>query len=154
MYAFDGQPSAAERWAAAVEATTTDDVLPDGSTLAGFKAWMRMLLCRDGVADLLAQAAIAREGLSPTSMARPVVLVLEAVAYFLEGDADRADTILAHAVDTANAAGASRGGRRRARGTGHHRDRARRLARRSRVRGRRHSRRSKRRASPSTRSAR
>ncbi len=107
MYAFDGQPSAAERWAAAAEATTADDALPDGSTLDGFKAWMRMLLCRDGVADLLAQAAVAREGLSPTSMARPVVLVLEAVAFFLEGDTDRADTILAHAVDTANAAGAT-----------------------------------------------
>ena len=37
MYAFDGQPSAAERWAAAVEATTADEVLPDGSTLAGFR---------------------------------------------------------------------------------------------------------------------
>ncbi len=107
MYALDGEPAVAERWAAAAEATTADEALPDGSTLTGFKAWIRMFLCRDGTADLLRQAAVAREGLGPTSVARPVVLVLEAVAVFLEGDADRADTILAHAVDASYAAGAT-----------------------------------------------
>jgi LuxR family maltose regulon positive regulatory protein len=107
LHAFDGQPAAAERWAAAVECTSADEVLPDGSRLSGWKAWMRMLLCRDGVADLVEQAGIARAGLSPTSMARPVVLVLEGLAFFLQGESDRADTIMAHAVDTANAAGAT-----------------------------------------------
>ena len=69
-------------------------------------AYLRALLCRDGIAEMRGDAQIAWEQLSPASPYRATMLHTEGISYLLEADPDRADPILAHAVDVAVAAGA------------------------------------------------
>ena len=49
MYALAGRPAATEQWAAAAERTSTTGTLADGNTIEGTLAYLRALLCRDGV---------------------------------------------------------------------------------------------------------
>jgi LuxR family maltose regulon positive regulatory protein len=46
IYALLGQPSEAERWAAAAERASPAGILPDGSTMAGTLAYLRAILTR------------------------------------------------------------------------------------------------------------
>ena len=50
IFALLGQPGEAERWAAAAERASPTGILPDGSTMEGTLAYLRAILCRDGVA--------------------------------------------------------------------------------------------------------
>ena len=52
IFALLGQPSEAERWAAAAERVSAAGILPDGSTLEGTLAYLRAILCRDGVGQM------------------------------------------------------------------------------------------------------
>jgi LuxR family transcriptional regulator, maltose regulon positive regulatory protein len=101
IFALLGQPSAAERWAAAAERASSTGTLPDGSTMESTLAYLRAILCRDGVDEMRRDAQIAWEGLSPTSPYRATMLHTEGISYVLQGDHDRADPILAHAFDVA-----------------------------------------------------
>ena len=56
IFALLGQPSEAERWAAAAERATPVGILPDGSTMQGTLAYLRAILCRDGVAVMARRA--------------------------------------------------------------------------------------------------
>ena len=105
MFALLGQPGAAERWAAAAERVSSAGTLPDGSTMESTLAYLRAIVCRDGVDEMRRDAQIAWAGLSPASPYRATMLHTEGIAYLVLGDHDRADPILAHAFDVATGAG-------------------------------------------------
>ena len=106
IFALLGQPSAAERWAAAAERVSSTGTLPDGSTMEATLAYLRAILSRDGVGEMRRDARIAWEGLSPASPYRATMLHTEGISYLVQGDHDRADPILAHAFDVATGANA------------------------------------------------
>ena len=106
IFALLGQPSAAERWGAAAERVSSAGTLPDGSTMEGTMAYLRAILCRDGVDEMRRDAQIAWEGLSPASPYRATMLHTEGISYLVQDDHDRADPILAHAFDVATGANA------------------------------------------------
>jgi LuxR family maltose regulon positive regulatory protein len=106
IFALLGQPSEAERWAAAAERATPAGILPDGTTMQGTLAYLRAILCRDGVAAMRRDAQIAWDGLSPASPYRATMLYTEGISYLLEGDPARADPILTRAFGDATRAGA------------------------------------------------
>jgi LuxR family maltose regulon positive regulatory protein len=101
LHALVGQPADAERWAAAAERGLAAGTLPDGSTTAASMALLRALMCRDGVARMRADAQTALAGLGPGSPWRATALSLQGISYLLDGDAERADPVLADAVEVA-----------------------------------------------------
>ena len=106
IFALLGQPGAAERWAAAAERGPSSGTLPDGSTMAGTLAYLRAILCRDGIDEMRRDAQIAWEELSPASPYRATMLHTEGISYLVQGDHERADPILVHAFDVATGANA------------------------------------------------
>ena len=106
IFALLGQPSEAERWAAAAERAPLAGILPDGSTMQGTLAYLRANLCRDGVGAMRRDARTALDGLSPASPYRATMLFTEGISYLLDGDPALADPILARAFDDASGAGA------------------------------------------------
>jgi LuxR family transcriptional regulator, maltose regulon positive regulatory protein len=106
IFALLGQPTEAERWAAAAERASPAGVLPDGSTMEATLAYMRANLCRDGIVEMRRDARIAWEGLSPGSPYRATMLYTEGISYLLEGDPARSEPILARALDLATHSGA------------------------------------------------
>ena len=107
IFALLGQPGEAERWAASAERASPTGILPDGSTMGATLAYLRAILCRDGVAQMRRDARLAFEGLSPASPYRATMLYTEGVSYLLEGDLERADQLLARACGVASSAGSS-----------------------------------------------
>jgi LuxR family transcriptional regulator, maltose regulon positive regulatory protein len=105
-HALLGDPGRAERWAAAAERAPLQETLPDGSTMESWLAHLRMILCRDGVHSMRHDAELARGGLAPGSPWRASALLAEGISYLLDDEPDRADPILAHAVDVATDTGA------------------------------------------------
>jgi LuxR family transcriptional regulator, maltose regulon positive regulatory protein len=106
VQALVGQPAGALRWADAAErrpeppAGARGTQTPaDGSTMDSHQAMLRALLCRDGVNRMRADAQAAQAGLSPASRWQATPLLLEGIASLLAGDADRADPVLADAVE-------------------------------------------------------
>jgi LuxR family transcriptional regulator, maltose regulon positive regulatory protein len=106
LQALVGEPVAAERWADAAERGPVAGTLTDGSTTQSYLALLRALLCRDGVDRMRADTQAALAELGPTSQGRPTAQLLEGICYLLAGENDRADPILAHAVEVATEAGA------------------------------------------------
>ena len=67
IYALIGRAGDAERWARAAERTTFRGTLADGNTMESSLAYLRALLCRNGVDEMRRDAHLALEGLSPLS---------------------------------------------------------------------------------------
>jgi LuxR family transcriptional regulator, maltose regulon positive regulatory protein len=105
LFALLGQPSEAERWATAAERASPAGILPDGSTIEATLAYLRAILCRDGIAGMRRDAQVAWHGLSPASPYRATMLYTEGISYLLEGDPARAEPILARALDLATHSG-------------------------------------------------
>ena len=105
LFALLGQPSETERWAAAAECASPAGILPDGSTMEATLAYLRAILCRDGMAEMRRDARTAWQGLSPASPYRATMLYTEGISYLLEGDPFRAEPILARALDLATHSG-------------------------------------------------
>ncbi|HXZ76885.1 MAG TPA: LuxR C-terminal-related transcriptional regulator [Streptosporangiaceae bacterium] len=105
IFALLGRPSEAERWAAAVERASPAGILPDGSTMEGTLAYLRAILCRNGIDEMRRDAQAARDGLSPSSPYRVTMLYTEGISYLLQGDPGRAGPILARAAAGAIQAG-------------------------------------------------
>jgi len=109
VHALMGRPAAAERWAdaadqeVAVAGPAADTQKPpDGSSMESHRAMARALLCRHGIDRMRADARAAVAGLSPASRWRGTALLLEGVSELLDdqdGQADRADAVLARAVE-------------------------------------------------------
>src|SRR5690242_1320286 len=106
IFALLGQASEAERWMAAAERASPAGILPDGSTMEATLAYLRAILCRDGVAEMRRDARIARDGLSPASPYQATMLYAEGLSYLLENNPARAGTILARALDVSAHIGA------------------------------------------------
>jgi LuxR family transcriptional regulator, maltose regulon positive regulatory protein len=107
IFALLGRPSEAERWAASAERASPAGILPDGSTMEATLAYLRAILCRDGIGEMRRDAQIAWHGLSPASPYRATMLYTEGISYLLEGDPARTAPILARAFDVATRAGAA-----------------------------------------------
>ena len=105
MYALAGQPAGTERWAATAERSSVAGTLEDGNTMEGTAAYLRALLCRDGVEAMRRDAQIAWTGLSPASPYRATMLHAEGLSYLLEGDLDGSDALFSRAADAAIRAG-------------------------------------------------
>jgi LuxR family maltose regulon positive regulatory protein len=99
LRAVMGQAAAAERWAAAAERPSAAETLPDGSSLESWQAQLRAFRCRQGVGQMRRDAEIARSGLAVGSQWRASALALEGISWLLDGEPERADAILAHAVE-------------------------------------------------------
>jgi LuxR family transcriptional regulator, maltose regulon positive regulatory protein len=100
-HALLGQPAGVERWAAAAERAAAAATPPEDNVVEASMALLRAALCRDGVEQMRADAQLARQRLDPADSARGPALHLEGISYLLAGEADRADPILAHAVEVA-----------------------------------------------------
>jgi LuxR family maltose regulon positive regulatory protein len=105
IYALTGRPGDADRWAAAAERTPPNGVLADGNTMEATLAYLRALLCRDGLDELRRDAQLALQGLSPTSPYRPAMLHAAGATHLLDGDLDVADRLFVRALDEATSAG-------------------------------------------------
>jgi len=105
IYALIGHAGDAERWATAAERTTFVGTLPDGNTMEASLAYLRALVCRNGLDAMRKDARTALEGLSPTSPYRATMLHAEGLAALLEGDLVEADLFFSRAVDEASSAG-------------------------------------------------
>jgi LuxR family maltose regulon positive regulatory protein len=74
--------------------------------MEGTLAYLRAILCRDGVGAMRRDAQLAWDGLSPASPYRATMLYTEGISYLLDGDPARTDPILTRAYDVATSAGA------------------------------------------------
>jgi LuxR family transcriptional regulator, maltose regulon positive regulatory protein len=102
--ALDGRATDAEELAATLERSTYRGPMPDGSeSPRGWKAFVRALLCREGLARMSADADLAVATLARESPLRPHALLLAGVARLAAGDGAGADGSLAEAADTAHA---------------------------------------------------
>jgi LuxR family transcriptional regulator, maltose regulon positive regulatory protein len=110
LHALLGHAAAADEWAASSERGDAQEPLPDGSTLASWRAQLRACLCRSGVGELRRDTELALEGLAATSQWRASALGLQGVAYMLDDEPGLADTVLAQAVEVAMHAGANPAG--------------------------------------------
>jgi LuxR family maltose regulon positive regulatory protein len=112
LQALVGRPAGALRWADAAERRPTvaawavgTQAPADATTMESDQALLRALLCRDDVNRMRADAHTALASSSSASW-RATALVLEGVADMLAGEADRADPILADAVEVGTDASA------------------------------------------------
>jgi LuxR family transcriptional regulator, maltose regulon positive regulatory protein len=106
IFALLGRATKASQWAAAAERASPEGRLPDGSTMASYLAYLRAILCRDGVAEMRRDARIAWDGLSPLSPYRPTMLHTEALSFLLDRDPERADALFTRAFEAATEVGA------------------------------------------------
>ena len=90
LEALWGNAAAAERWTALAEAGSTDGELPDGTPVAAGLAYLRMLRCRNGPAQMRADAQMAIGLLPGNSALRPGLTLFVGLSHLMEGDhADR-----------------------------------------------------------------
>jgi LuxR family transcriptional regulator, maltose regulon positive regulatory protein len=101
LQALAGQPDDIERWAAAAEQGLGATTFAKSSTMEPWMALLRALLCRDGVDKMRADAETAVTGLASGSPWWATALLQEGVADVLAGETDRADPLLAQAVEVA-----------------------------------------------------
>jgi LuxR family transcriptional regulator, maltose regulon positive regulatory protein len=106
IFALLGRATKAEQWAAAAERAAPQGRLPDSSTMESYLAYLRAILCRDGVAEMRRDARLALDGLSPLSPYRATMLHTEALSLLLDGDPEAADVVFARAYEAATEAGA------------------------------------------------
>jgi LuxR family maltose regulon positive regulatory protein len=105
MFALQGRPTVTERWAEAAKRAPPVGTLDDGNTTEATVAYLRALLCSDGVAAMRSDARVALAGFEPASPYRAAMLHAEGVSYLLDGDLDRADALLVRAHDAATTSG-------------------------------------------------
>ena len=113
VQALVGRAVGAERWADAAErqiavADRASDVQtpPDGSTTESYLAMLRGLLCRNGLSRMRVDTEAALAGLSADSPWRAATMVLSGAAYLLDGHAEQAEPVLAHAAEVGMHTGA------------------------------------------------
>jgi len=110
VHALLGHSVAADEWAAASESRPAEGAPPDGSTMESWRAQLRAFLCRSGVGDMRRDAELAVDGLAPGSQWRPTALAMQGIADILEDEPDRADVLLAQAIEVALHVGAGPAG--------------------------------------------
>jgi LuxR family transcriptional regulator, maltose regulon positive regulatory protein len=104
--AFTGKPGDAERWAQAAEQGAAAATLPDGNAaLQPWLALVRALLCRDGPAQMQADAELAAATMAAGSFSRTLVTVYLGLAHLMAGEPDKADVLFADAIAEGLASG-------------------------------------------------
>jgi LuxR family maltose regulon positive regulatory protein len=107
IHALRGRPEDADRYAYALEHTSNDGPMSDGSPSArSWAAMVRALLCHHGIEGMRADAELALEELGPSSFWRPIALLLLGVGFLFEGDLERAEEVLEETADSATGSGA------------------------------------------------
>jgi LuxR family maltose regulon positive regulatory protein len=101
IFALLGRPREAERWVSVTESAPATGTLPDGSTVAATLAYLRANLCHGGLEAMRADAALALDGLSPTSPYRATMVFVQAMSWLLGGDLPKAEEQLSRAYDLA-----------------------------------------------------
>jgi LuxR family maltose regulon positive regulatory protein len=110
LAALTGKPADAERCARAAERGAVVPTLPDRSrSLQPWLALLRALLCRDGVAQMQADAELAAETMAAGSFWRTSAMVYLGVAHLMAGDPDKADSLLADGIAEGRASGVTVG---------------------------------------------
>jgi LuxR family transcriptional regulator, maltose regulon positive regulatory protein len=107
IQALGGHAAAAERWADAAERGSYEGMLPDGSSIDGWRALLRAKLCRHGVTHMQADAEQALTLIPVGSLWRAPAQLLVGISHLLAGDLDVADDVLAEAVEVAQDTGAT-----------------------------------------------
>lgn len=110
LHALRGRPDDAERWALSVEASSSENPMPDGSPASAWAATIRALLCRRGVEQMQADAEAAVAELTHASPWRAPSMLLHAVAVLLSGNPEQAEPLLGRAAEAAAAEGATYAG--------------------------------------------
>jgi LuxR family maltose regulon positive regulatory protein len=107
IHALRGRPDDADRYAHALEHTSNDGPMSDGSPSArSWAAIVRALLCHHGIEGMRADAELALEELGPSSFWRPIALLLLGVGVLFEGDLERAEEVLEETAESATGSGA------------------------------------------------
>jgi LuxR family transcriptional regulator, maltose regulon positive regulatory protein len=102
-----GHRAASERWADAAQRGALDSPLPDGSTsIEGWLGLRRALLCPDGMEQARRDAEFAEKLLPADSLLRAPALLMLGITNLGAGAAERADNILAEAVEVTEDTGA------------------------------------------------
>jgi LuxR family maltose regulon positive regulatory protein len=105
--ALRGRPDDSERYCLALEHTSYDGPMPDGSASpAAWAAVVRAFLCRRGVTQMGVDAREALDLLAPSSFWRPVVLGLLAASMLFDGEAEEAQELLVETAEEATRSGA------------------------------------------------
>jgi LuxR family maltose regulon positive regulatory protein len=107
VQALGGHAAAAERWAAAAEQGSYEGMLPDGSSIEGWRALLRAKLCRHGVRQMRADAELALTLIPVGSLWRAPAELLLGISHLLAGDLGVADRVLAEAFEVAQDTGAT-----------------------------------------------
>ena len=99
LAALTGKPDDAERWARAAERGAAVTSLPDGSpSIQPWLALLRALLCRDGPAQMRADAELAAATMAGGSFWRTAAILYLGMAHLMAGDPDKADVLFADAI--------------------------------------------------------
>jgi LuxR family transcriptional regulator, maltose regulon positive regulatory protein len=107
VQALGGHAATAEQWADAAERGSYRGMLPDGSSIAGWRALLRAKLCRHGITQMRADAELALTLIPVDSLWRAPAQLLAGISHLLAGDPDVADDLLAEAVEVAKDTGAT-----------------------------------------------
>lgn len=100
--AATGRPTESDRWAACAERGERSGTLPDGSrSIESWRALLRAVRSRGGVAAMTADAAIAVRTLAPDSAWHPLALVIMGISEVLGGASELADDVFADAAEEA-----------------------------------------------------
>jgi LuxR family transcriptional regulator, maltose regulon positive regulatory protein len=107
IHALRGRPEEADRYAHALEHSTQDGPMPDGSaSVRPWKAMVRALLCHHGIEGMRGDATLALEELGPSSFWRPSALLFLGAGVLFEGDLERAEEIFDETAESATGSGA------------------------------------------------
>ena len=108
LSALWGRPAEAERRADVAARASYNGSLPDGSpSIDSWRALLRALLCRSGLASMRTDAQLAAQEMAGGSPFRPSAQLLLAISHRLAGETDQADDVLADVADEGLGLGAS-----------------------------------------------
>jgi LuxR family maltose regulon positive regulatory protein len=97
--ALTGQPAAAGRWAAVVDAASFDQTPLDGTaSFDSARAMLRAVMCASGPEQMMADASVAMDQEPPWSPWRDLALLLAGHAHLLAGDEDEAAALFAETI--------------------------------------------------------
>jgi LuxR family maltose regulon positive regulatory protein len=110
LHALRGRRLEAVRWQRALERSTDDGSMPDGSPRAAWIATVRAMICERGVEEMREDGRRAVETLSPASPFAAAAAGLLAVGTFLTGDDREGERLLQKALALAEAQQATAAG--------------------------------------------
>jgi LuxR family transcriptional regulator, maltose regulon positive regulatory protein len=105
LHAMRGRPEAAERWAVAVQSSSSPAPMPDASPREAWVATVEALMGRRGIEQMLTDADFAVANLSAQSPFRPVSMLLQGVSTLLAGRNAAAEPMLKEAAECAELMG-------------------------------------------------